>query len=59
MLSASGETLQDKTVVVSGSGNVAQYAIQKALQLGAKVVSASDSDGTLFVPEGFTLELLE
>jgi glutamate dehydrogenase (NADP+) len=44
---------------VSGSGNVAQYAIEKAMELGATVISASDSDGTIVIPDGFTTELLE
>ena len=58
MLATKGQDLSGKTVTVSGSGNVAQYAIEKALQLGAKVISASDSNGTLLVKEGFTPELL-
>jgi len=59
MLAHRGETLSGKTVIVSGSGNVAQYAIEKAMQLGATVISASDSDGTIFIPDGFTTELVE
>ena len=47
-----------KTVAVSGSGNVAQYAIEKATQFGAKVVSASDSDGSIYDPTGITKEKL-
>jgi glutamate dehydrogenase (NADP+) len=47
-----------KTVAVSGSGNVAQYAIEKATQLGAKVVSASDSDGAIYDPAGINAEKL-
>ncbi len=47
-----------KTVVVSGSGNVSQYAIEKCLDLGAKVVTASDSDGYIYDKNGFTREKL-
>lgn len=54
-----GESIKGKTVLVSGSGNVAQYAIEKAIELGAKVVSAADSDGTVFDKDGFTKEKLE
>lgn len=59
MLKHKWDTLSGKTVIVSGSGNVAQYAIEKAIELGASVISASDSDGTLVVPDGFTSTLLE
>jgi glutamate dehydrogenase (NADP+) len=41
-------------VSVSGSGNVAQYAIEKAMALGARVITASDSGGTVYDPDGFT-----
>lgn len=58
MLTHRHDTLQGKKVIVSGSGNVAQYAIEKAMQLGAIVISASDSDGTIEVANGFTPELL-
>jgi glutamate dehydrogenase (NADP+) len=58
ILATKKETLTAKRVLVSGSGNVAQYAIEKAMQLGAKVISASDSDGTIEVTDGFTPELL-
>lgn len=58
MLAEKGESFKDKTVAVSGSGNVAQYAIEKALQLGAKVVTCSDSSGYVYDPEGFTTEKL-
>lgn len=54
MLAERGETLAGRTVTVSGSGNVAQFTIQKALELGAKVISASDSSGTVYDPDGFT-----
>lgn len=52
MLSAVNETFDGKTVLVSGSGNVAQYAAQKAMRLGAKVVTLSDSDGFVYDPDG-------
>lgn len=58
MLQHKGDSLKGKTVVVSGSGNVAQYAIQKATQLGAKVVTASDSDGFIHDPSGIDAEKL-
>ncbi|MBQ1801855.1 MAG: NADP-specific glutamate dehydrogenase [Lachnobacterium sp.] len=51
--------IKDKTVVVSGAGNVAIYAIQKAQQLGAKVVTCSDSTGWIYDPEGIDVELLK
>jgi len=52
MLATRGEGLEDKTAAVSGSGNVALYCIEKLNQLGAKVVTASDSDGFIHDPEG-------
>lgn len=58
MLATRGQTFEGKTVSVSGSGNVAQYAVEKALQLGAKVLTVSDSSGTAYDPEGFTHEKL-
>ncbi|MBN6076088.1 NADP-specific glutamate dehydrogenase [Aggregatibacter actinomycetemcomitans] len=58
MLAEKGQALKGKTVAVSGSGNVAQYAIEKALELGAKVISCSDSSGTVVDEEGFTTEKL-
>lgn len=58
MLEEKGQSFQGKTVVVSGSGNVAQYAIEKALQLGAKVVTCSDSSGYVYDEAGFTPEKL-
>ncbi|MCK8046066.1 NADP-specific glutamate dehydrogenase [Shewanella sp. 1CM18E] len=58
MLKAKGESLEGKTVTVSGSGNVAQYAIEKAMEMGGKVITASDSSGVVFDPEGFTPEKL-
>ncbi len=53
-----GKELKGKTIVVSGSGNVAQYAIQKAEQLGAKVVTCSDSNGYIYDPNGINFEVL-
>jgi glutamate dehydrogenase (NADP+) len=53
------DTLEGKTAVVSGAGNVAIYAIQKAHQLGAKVVTCSDSTGWIYDPEGIDVELLK
>ena len=59
MLAARGETLADKRVVVSGSGNVAIYAIEKAQQLGALVVAFSDSSGYVVDEAGVDLALLK
>jgi glutamate dehydrogenase (NADP+) len=59
MLGTKGQSFAGKTVVVSGSGNVAQYAAEKCIQLGAKVVTMSDSDGFIFDPNGITQEKLE
>ena len=58
MLRERGETIEGKTVSVSGSGNVAQYAVQKAEQLGGKVVTVSDSDGYVYDPDGIDFDLL-
>ncbi|MBI5355432.1 MAG: NADP-specific glutamate dehydrogenase [Candidatus Aenigmarchaeota archaeon] len=54
MLKTKGDSFKGKTVSISGSGNVAQYAAEKAIQLGAKVITLSDSDGTIHVPSGLT-----
>lgn len=59
MLDRRGEGLEGKTCVVSGSGNVAIYAIEKLHLLGAKVVACSDSDGTVHDPDGIDLALLK
>ena len=59
MLATKGNSFTGKTVVVSGSGNVAQYAIEKALHLGAKVVTASDSSGYIYDEAGITQEKLD
>ena len=58
MLATKGDSFSGKTVVVSGSGNVAQYAIQKATQLGGKVVTASDSSGYIYDADGIDAEKL-
>ena len=58
MLKTKGDSLEGKTVVVSGSGNVAQYAVEKALQLGAKIVTMSDSGGYIYDEEGINEEKL-
>jgi len=52
MLETKGDSLKGKTVAISGSGNVAQYAVQKCTQLGAKVLTVSDSNGTIYDPDG-------
>ena len=56
MLATKGDSFEGKTVLVSGSGNVAQYAAEKAMRLGAKVVTFSDSKGYIYDPEGMTEE---
>ena len=58
MLQTKGDSFKGKTVVVSGSGNVAQYATEKATQLGAKVVTLSDSSGYILDPEGIDADKL-
>lgn len=58
MLATRGETFEGKTVVISGSGNVAQYACEKVTQLGGKVVTLSDSSGYIFDPDGIDAEKL-
>ena len=58
MMKRNKTSFKGKTVVVSGSGNVAQYAIEKATQFGGKVVTASDSDGAIFDPNGIDGEKL-
>lgn len=56
MLKRRGEDFDGKRVTISGSGNVAQYAAQKVMELGGKVISLSDSEGTLFAEAGLTCE---
>ena len=58
MLATKGDSYEGKTVAISGSGNVAQFAAQKALQLGAKVVTMSDSNGSIYDPDGINEEKL-
>lgn len=58
MLEHAGESIEGKTISVSGSGNVAIYAIEKATQLGAKIVTASDSSGFVHDPDGIDAEKL-
>ena len=59
MLETKGIDIKDKKVAISGSGNVATFTAKKLLQLGAKVVSMSDSNGSIYVPEGISEEQLE
>ncbi|MDD6095413.1 MAG: NADP-specific glutamate dehydrogenase [Clostridia bacterium] len=59
MLKCHGDSMKDKIVAVSGAGNVAIYAIQKAQQLGAKVVTCSDSNGWVYDPDGIDVAALK
>jgi|TARA_Y100000996_G_scaffold414888_1_gene407246 glutamate dehydrogenase (NADP+) len=59
MFKTKKESLDGKIVAISGSGNVAQYATEKCIELGAKVVTLSDSAGTIYDKDGITLEKLE
>jgi len=59
MLETKGDTLKGKKVVISGSGNVAQYAVEKATQLGAKVLTMSDSGGYIYDADGISAEKLD
>jgi len=59
MLKAHGKDIKDMTIVVSGSGNVAIYAVEKAQQLGAKVVTMSDSSGYIYDSEGIKLDAVK
>tara|TARA_B110000037_G_scaffold223182_1_gene303415 strand:+ start:40224 stop:41582 length:1359 start_codon:yes stop_codon:yes gene_type:complete len=59
MFKANNDSIHDKTVAVSGSGNVAQYAIEKILHLGGKVVTASDSSGYVYCENGIHTEKLD
>ena len=59
MLKTKDQNLEGKTCVVSGSGNVAQYTAKKLIQLGAKVLTLSDSGGFIYDPDGITQEKLE
>ncbi len=59
MLKSKGQEIAGKTIIVSGAGNVATYAIEKAHQLGAKVVTASDSTGWIYDPDGIDVAALK
>lgn len=59
MLKTRGESLEGKTVLVSGSGNVAQYTLEKLIQKGAKPITCSDSDGYIYDPNGINEEKLK
>ncbi len=59
MLSTKNDSINGKTVTISGSGNVAQYAIEKVLEMGGKPVTLSDSNGYIYDPAGITTEKLE
>ncbi len=58
MFATKGDSLKGKTVAISGSGNVAQYAVQKCTELGAKVLTVSDSNGTILDEDGIDAEKL-
>ncbi|MCA9673998.1 MAG: NADP-specific glutamate dehydrogenase [Kofleriaceae bacterium] len=58
MLGTRGDSIRGKTVAVSGSGNVAQYTVEKVNELGGKVISLSDSSGTIHDPDGIDAEKL-
>ena len=59
MLAYKGTSFEGKTVAISGSGNVAIYACQKATELGAKVVTMSDSNGFIYDPNGINLDVVK
>ena len=59
MLKANGKSLKGQTVVISGSGNVAIYALEKATELGAKVVTVSDSNGYVYDKDGIDISLVK
>ncbi|MDD4031635.1 MAG: NADP-specific glutamate dehydrogenase [Bacteroidales bacterium] len=59
MLKTRNDSMKGKTVAISGSGNVAQYAVEKCLQMGAKPVTLSDSNGSIYDPSGITAEKLQ
>ena len=58
-LKCQGDSFEGKTITISGSGNVAIYAVEKAQSLGAKVVTLSDSTGWIYDPEGIDVELVK
>ena len=59
MLESASKNMKNKSVVISGSGNVAQYAAEKCIDLGAKVLTLSDSSGFIFDPDGINSEKLQ
>ena len=59
MMERNGKAIAGKTVVVSGSGNVAIYAVQKITEMGAKVVAMSDSNGYIYDPDGIKLDVVK
>ena len=59
MVKATGDSLEGKTVIVTGSGNVAIYAAEKVMELGAKVVAMNDSNGYIYDPNGINLDVLK
>ena len=59
MLAMRGETLEGKKCVISGSGNVASFAAEKLMQLGAKVMTLSDRSGAIYAPDGLTPKMLK
>src|SRR5690349_14661305 len=59
MLKLKGDSLKGKNVVISGSGNVAQYTAEKCIEVGAKVLTLSDSEGFVYDPEGIDTEKLK
>jgi len=59
MLKTKGDSVKGKTVLISGSGNVAQYTAEKVIQLGGKVLTMSDSDGYVYDPDGIDREKLD
>ena len=58
-LASKNDSFDGKTVIISGSGNVATYAAVKAIQMGAKVVSMSDSDSCIYDKDGIDIELVK
>src|SRR5699024_8873485 len=59
MLKLAGKDMKDKVIAISGAGNVAIYAAEKAVQMGAKVVTMSDSTGWIYDPEGIDLDAVK
>ena len=59
MVKAKNDTISGKTLIVTGSGNVAIYAVEKATELGGKVVAMCDSNGYIYDPEGIKLDIVK